>query len=221
VLRIEQTDVIVEGAPALSDFWLFLTVVIAALDQTATSSTKFADFANDVLGASHTQSEEEKLRQELDHHRATLRQRWLSKPPATSYGRSRLDAFGGLYNQVVAYQLGVPENARVPDAPVSYPFLWDTPQHDKVQWNGSADNGLLGLGPVFRNIGEALGVFGTVDIQHQSGAPEYQSSIKVDNLKDLEGMLRRLRSPVWPETVLPTNPALVRTGATVYSMFCS
>jgi len=26
------------------------------------------------------------------------------------------------------------------DAPVSYPFLWDVPQHDYIQWNGRVDN---------------------------------------------------------------------------------
>ncbi len=36
-----------------------------------------------------------------------------------------------------------------PNAPVSYPFLWDIPQHDYVQWNGIAAN--AGLGPIGRN----------------------------------------------------------------------
>lgn len=48
-----------------------------------------------------------------------------------------------------------------PNAPVSYPFLWDIPQHDYVQWNGLAVN--AGLGPVGRNTGEVIGVFGTLD----------------------------------------------------------
>lgn len=218
-LKISNADVTVEGAPALSDFWLFVSDLVSALDDTAASSSKFADFAKDVLG-SHTQEQEAALKQELDDRRTDLRRRWLSMPPSTPYGLARLDAFGGLYNQVVAYDL-VPKNAEVPDAPVSYPFLWDTPQHDKVQWNGSADNGLLGLGPVFRNIGEALGVFGTLTIEHQSGAPKYVSSVNVTNLQSLEELVRHLRSPVWPREVLPIDPAAVRTGAVVYNMFCS
>ena len=102
---------------------------------------------------------------------------------------------------------------------MSYPFLWDTPQHDKVQWNGTADNQRLGgLGPVYRNIGEVLGAFGMVKIAHQSGAPKYLSSVKVDNLIKLEELVRHLRSPMWP---LRTRPAEVATGAIVYDMFCS
>jgi len=53
------------------------------------------------------------------------------------------------------------------DAPVSYPFLWDIPQHDYVQWNGIASN--AGLGPVGRNTGEVIGVFGTLDWEKKTG----------------------------------------------------
>lgn len=42
-----------------------------------------------------------------------------------------------------------------PNAPVSYPFLWDTPQHDYVQWNGLTEN--AGLKAIARNAGEAIG----------------------------------------------------------------
>src|SRR3954452_1476719 len=36
-----------------------------------------------------------------------------------------------------------------PNAPVSYPFLWDTPRHDYVQWNGLTEND--GLKAIARN----------------------------------------------------------------------
>ena len=39
-----------------------------------------------------------------------------------------------------------------PNAPVSYPFLWDTPQHDYVQWNGLTENS--GLKAIARNAGK-------------------------------------------------------------------
>ena len=48
-----------------------------------------------------------------------------------------------------------------PNAPVSYPFLWDIVQSDYVQWNGLASNG--GVGPLGRNTGEVIGVFGILD----------------------------------------------------------
>ena len=58
-------------------------------------------------------------------------------------------------------RLDVPANARVADAPVSYPFLWDAPQHDWVQWNGAVPNatvlaGRIKIGALGRNVGEYL-----------------------------------------------------------------
>src|SRR6202034_3702306 len=54
-----------------------------------------------------------------------------------------------------------------PDAPVSYPFLWDIPQHDYVQWNGIGAN--ASLGSIGRNAGEAIGVFATLDWGEKPG----------------------------------------------------
>ena len=54
-----------------------------------------------------------------------------------------------------------------PNAPVSYPFLWDTPRHDYVQWNGLTENS--GLKAIARNAGEAIGVFGTLDWTERNG----------------------------------------------------
>ena len=219
-LKIDGTDVIVEGAPALADFRAFVTGLVEALTATSSTPSKFADFAKNVLG--HTPSDEEakNLQQDLDVRRKKLQHRWLYQGLPTEYGPARLDAFGGLYNQVVAYELDREVNAKPPDAPVSYPFLWDTPHHDKVQWNGSATNGLLGLGPIFRNIGEALGVFGTLRFEHSgNNPPKYLSSVNVENQKDLEKLLRKLRSPVWPEARLETKPVQVRQGAIVYGMY--
>ena len=103
-----------------------------------------------------------------------------------------------------------------PNAPVSYPFLWDTPQHDYVQWNGIAGNSVLGsLG---RNTGEVIGVFGTLDWEEEEGFSllpyllgqsdtkrhiSYKSSANLNNLERLENHLKKLYSPIWPEVVLP------------------
>ena len=62
-------------------------------------------------------------------------------------------------SQVLTLKTQLKLNQRIynrPDAPVSYPFLWDIPQHDYVQWDGIAAN--AGLGPIGRNTGEVIGV---------------------------------------------------------------
>jgi hypothetical protein len=102
-----------------------------------------------------------------------------------------------------------------PDAPVSYPFLWDIPQHDYVQWNGIGAN--AGLGSIGRNAGEAIGVFATLDWAEEPGISlsslisgqgiksthiSFNSSINVHNLRLIESRLRLLQSPQWPEDIL-------------------
>lgn len=121
-----------------------------------------------------------------------------------------------------------------PNAPVSYPFLWDIAHSDFVQWNGLAGNGHLG--PLGRNVGEVLGVFAIMDwhtddslwgdlkklslpaiLSGQSKKDEvinFQTSADVFNLQRLESHLTSLTSPRWPfcrnqesgEYYLPTGP---------------
>jgi cytochrome c1 len=99
-----------------------------------------------------------------------------------------------------------------PNAPVSYPFLWDIVQSDYVQWNGLASN--AGVGPLGRNTGEVIGVFGILDWtahkrgwslssfltgqQGKSYQIDFTSSIDLVNLSRLESHLKSLTSPVWP-----------------------
>ena len=98
------------------------------------------------------------------------------------------------------------------NAPVSYPYLWDIPQHDYVQWTGLVSNG--SLGPLGRNVGQVIGVFGTLDWQVKPGWTiesflggqgifmdshvDFKTSIDKRNLRRVEKHLRTLLSPEWP-----------------------
>jgi hypothetical protein len=122
-----------------------------------------------------------------------------------------------------------------PDAPVSYPFLWDVPQHDYVQWNGIVPN--AGLGPIGRNAGEVIGVFATLDWSQQPGISlasviggqgfsgphiDYKSSINVHNLRRIEHRLGSLQSPRWPGDILPPiDQSRVYRGEVLFSKFCA
>ncbi len=121
------------------------------------------------------------------------------------------------------------------DAPVSYPFLWDVPHHDYVQWNGRVDNS--GLGPMARNAGQLIGVFGTLDWQEKDGFTlssvlggqgfgaqhiDFQSSIDIRNLRRVENHLRKLKSPQWPEHILPEiDKTRMTRGAELFSRYCA
>jgi mono/diheme cytochrome c family protein len=122
-----------------------------------------------------------------------------------------------------------------PDAPVSYPYLWDVPQHDYVQWNGIVPN--AGLGPIGRNAGEVIGVFATLDWSQQPGISlasvisgqgfkgphiDYKSSINVHNLRRIEHRLNSLQSPKWPGDILPPiDQSRVHKGELLFSQFCA
>jgi cytochrome c5 len=101
-----------------------------------------------------------------------------------------------------------------PNAPASYPFLWDIPQHDYVQWNGIGAN--AGVGPLGRNTGEVIGVFATLDWSQKKDWTvssvlggqgfgkthiSFQSSADFHNLRALEDRLWSLESPLWADAV--------------------
>jgi mono/diheme cytochrome c family protein len=122
----------------------------------------------------------------------------------------------------------------MPNAPVSYPFLWDTPQHDYVQWNGLTEN--AGLKAIARNAGEAIGVFGTLDWTEREGFSlpafitgqglfskhiSYDSSVNVMNLRRIEARLLTLQSPLWPENILPPiDKARLVNGRSLFNQHC-
>lgn len=123
-----------------------------------------------------------------------------------------------------------------PDAPVSYPFLWDIPQHDYVQWNGIVPN--ADLGPIGRNAGEAIGVFATLDWAQERGFSlsaiingqglkwnhiNFDSSVNVHNLRLMEHHLESLESPQWPEDIFGKNidKESSRRGEKLFGDFCA
>lgn len=122
-----------------------------------------------------------------------------------------------------------------PDAPVSYPFLWDITHSDYVQWNGLANNAKLG--PLGRNVGEVLGVFAELDWEAKdpglsisawlSGQDNkqkrvaFKSSVNLVNLQRLEAHLGKLTSPQWPEDILgEIDRDLAAQGKRLYDRHC-
>ncbi len=122
------------------------------------------------------------------------------------------------------------------NAPVSYPFLWDIAQSDYVQWNGLAHNN--GLGPIGRNTGEVIGVFGILDWtakkpkgfnlattltgqKKKNEVVDFTSSIDLTNLQRLESHLKSLQSPPWPEEILgEIDMDKATRGQTIYAQYC-
>jgi hypothetical protein len=236
LIRFGEKALVIDGGPALGDFERFLKELTAALQATANDNAKFERFAAAVLPRSSAGSLKTALRESLRTvagQRASYNDRNLPKLQRDRFGPGRVDAFGAIFNEVSTTFLGIPENVQPANAPVSYPCLWDAPQHDRVQWNGAAENRVSPLGEVLfgttevgalgRNSGEVLGVFGHAEINpHELLIPRrYAATINKPNLKRIEDTLKTLWSPQWPVAIFGDLDATrMARGKVLYDSHC-
>ena len=224
-INYKGTGIRVDGAPALADFEGFLLDVTGAIKATLNDPAKFDRLAKIMIVKDIANNKEDfrqileaiaQEREDYDNSNASVNGDQL-----VQYGYGRLDAFGRIYNRVLEHLTPGEPNSNPANAPVSYPFLWDTPQHDFVQWNGVGNNNSGGpkgfLGPLGRNTGEVLGVFAKFELKKKAGDKGFRSSAVRRNLLRLEDHLITLKSPVWPENILPViDQQLANQGKKVY-----
>ena len=223
--------ILIDGAPTMADFESFMLALVDAMQATLDDPARFEAFATEVLAGDTTEADEpEELREQLADM-TELRRLWNDRnsgyadPADTSgpnkrYGFARLDAIGAIFNEIVATGIGAPGNRNPADAPVSYPFVWDTPQHDFVQWNGSVAN--KGAGALGRNVGEVLGVFGSIRLNDKRVLRiGHKTSVEVGHLAELEELMWKLQSPQWPEGMLPEiDRSLAAEGRAIFAKRC-
>lgn len=201
----------VEGAPALGDFQGFMKAMNGALTATLQDQKKWHRFAGQVLAGTDDAGNRKLLKDAL----GSL-VRWQQLVEQTNhtdlqYGFARVDAFGHIYNKVRLAARGMDQPRNPSDAPVSYPFLWNTSQHDVVQWNGMAANNVIAgidIGALGRNVGEATGVFADLTLTApgvNTTRNGYQTSADVKNLFLLEKLVSKLKPPVWPDALPPID----------------
>ncbi len=225
----------IDGGASMADFMGYLEHLSDALTKTQKpprhDSSKFDRFARKVFEEEASDKEKDGLRKQMQTYTTDLNALTTSgegsrNATAVKYGFARVDAFGLLTNEIVMKGLGVAENRREPNAPVSYPPLWYRTQMEWVQWNGS-----VGI-PMARNIGEALGVFSLappgghslltqkkislLDTVKEKGEKVIeetaakvpgvssfiqsdfsQSTVRVGNLHRIEEVIETLQSPDW------------------------
>jgi hypothetical protein len=231
-LTYQGKTVRIDGGPTMADFQSFTEALDNALQQTLSDPARFSRFAAKVLGAGAPPADSTALHDALarlvgwNAQIARLNGTQTSDP-IIRYGFGRLDAIGHIFNKAAlvgmannpADQLGNPS-----DAPVSYPFLWNITQQDKVEWNGLADNNPVGVipgldfdvGAAGRNTGEVVGVFGDITIKPNVGLEGYVSSINVNNLVKIEEQLQSLAPPKWPDSFPPIDQAMAKQGADLF-----
>jgi mono/diheme cytochrome c family protein len=212
----------VDGGPTNADMFQMVDGINKAVAATATSvnDPKFMRFAAKVPNVT-TPADRDQLLADLKKFSAYFADYARQSTSPVAWGRARLDAFGMIFNRTTAIDLKIEANNMPPDAPVSYPFLWDTHWHDVVQWNGSAPN-RLAIERLVRNVGEVLGVYANADIRHEIIWPHYSltTTARRANQLEIEDQLSRLRAPAWPADLEPIKPRKAH-GAELYEKYCS
>lgn len=213
----------IDGGATLADMEQMLKTLAMALQASLEQPDKFERLAQKVLKEKYPTDKETFRAQLANAQQQIANYNQINEPrhgdQSVAYGYGRLDAFGRIYNRVLAHLTPNQPNSNPASAPVSYPYLWDTPQHDFVQWNGVGDNELAG--PLGRNTGEALGVFAQFDLDKKKHDVGYRSSVAVRNLTRMERHLESLWSPSWEDlaqqnVLPPINQALAKQGQQVF-----
>ncbi|MBV9931728.1 MAG: hypothetical protein JO013_12385 [Alphaproteobacteria bacterium] len=238
-LEFDGKSLVVDGGPSLVDFQGFIEGVDAALNATYGNADKFDRFAKKVLGGQDSDANRATLTGELQKLIGWETENARLNKTDLRYGYGRLDAFGHIFNkvsQLAVYGLPAgsrPATANPSDAPVSYPFLWNIYRESQLQWNGIVEvrpkggkpkritfpNGkILDYSALGRNAGEVVGVFGDVVIKPNPEMGGFDSSIRADQLDELEGLLRQLKPPPWPGAI---NRARADQGKPLYEQHCA
>ncbi len=211
----------IDGGQAMADFPLFLEAMTLAMQTTLGDETKFKRFHERVLGNNANDKAIARLRSRLREIYLEQKDYNRRNHSEVAYGFSRLDAFGAILNKGL-YLTGVKDNFNPPDAPTSYPYIWDTPQHDYVEWNGSQTNSSLGA--LARNVGEVIGVFGHIEARTSKWLgfidAGYPSSIEAQNLRQLEKVVAKLQSPLWPVIFPELDEGKIIHGRELFEKHC-
>lgn len=222
------TAIRIDGGAAMHAFTAtelghFLPVLVGSMASTYLNPIKFNRFARKVLGDRYDEGKGQ-LRDDFGGvlfklaRQAASDQRYHLYPTEEGFGRT--DALARIGNTVFGDHV-IPDNYRVGNAPVSYPYLWNIWMFDWVQYNASVSQ------PMARNVGEALGVGAKVSFLDPYGralppSERYRTSVMFDNLLKIESTLQQLKPPPWPEDLLgPVDRTKAARGEQLFQMHCA
>ncbi len=215
-INYRGTAMRIDGGPAQADVVGFLHAVRGAIDATLADEGKLGRLAVKMKGSVAA------VRATLTEDQSWFASYEKANVATSTEGFARLDALTRIVNQTIRFSSD-PKNSLAVTAPASFPVLWDAPRHDYVQWVGFATN--AEIGPLGRNVGQVLGVYGRVDVKHYETAEEakkgYPSTVEANAIVAMEASLWKLQSPRWPEDVLPRiDGALAKRGEAIYRSEC-
>lgn len=269
-LQYRDVSIRFDGGPAMVNLGDLETAIGLSIFYTVYVPTRFNRFADRVADRAAKAGSpppdpaafKAKLKEELKQTLATIKRErdWgneiLARGKMTDIdeGFGRLDALNRIGNQVFFSDLlppatkttqALPEelakNFARPDAPVSFPPIWDAPWFLWAQYDASILNELV------RNAGESLGVKTKLNLTMHSdpNRPLFRSSMKMQNIVWIEEMLRGsdpfadnppgqgpkfkgLAAPQWDEVAKifaddpawQLDPAKVGNGRQLYAELC-
>jgi mono/diheme cytochrome c family protein len=224
-LEVDGKAYRVDGGPAFVDFQAFLSDLDRAVGAVTVDDASFAAFAAAVLqSATPAADDVTALRQRVDAWHKRFHAWMVGTLPPGGWGIGRLDAVGIIFNRLSGLDVGPPpdllivDNMKLAEAPVRYPFLWNSPLQDLTDWGGFVMNG-NDIFALSRNTGQAL-AFADFEPKHVFGPLfNYNNSINFDGLEKLEERLRQMGPPKWPwpEKI---NPTLRDEGEKIFKTAC-
>ncbi|MBV8920491.1 di-heme-cytochrome C peroxidase [Bradyrhizobium sp.] len=215
----------VDGGPSLTDFQAFLSDLDKAVAEATASEASFAAFAAAVLNSpTPAAADVTALRNKVDAWHRRYHAWMVGTLPTPGWGLGRLDAVGIIFNRLSGLDVGpppdllIPENMKPGDAPVRYPFLWNSPVQDLTDWGGFVMNG-NDVFALSRNTGQALAF---ADFEPARVGPLFNylnnNSINFDGLNRLEELIRQIGPPKWQ---WPINQALRADGERIFQRECA
>lgn len=216
----------IDGGPAFADFQAFLSDLDKAVGDVIASDASFAPFAAAVLrSAAPSAGDAAALRRRVDAWYRRYHAFVVGTLPPDSWGPGRLDAVGIIFNRLAGLTVGpppdflIPENMRIADVPVRYPFLWNSPMQNLTDWGGFVLNGNR-VFALARNTGQAL-AFADFEPRPSFGPFfSYANSINFDGLEKLEELVIKMGPPKWPRE-WPIDSKLADEGKKIYKSTCA
>lgn len=228
-IEVGGTRIRVDGAPTHADFDDLVNGVHDALAATRNDGARLDAFIRLVRSGTIDAEAKASVIGQIDEQLAWMQILRDINGSKIEAGPGRLDAQGHILTKVSLINGAGNQSSEISsDAPASYPFIWNTHQQPKLQWNGIAGKiaapTIFGretdLGALIRNVSEVIGVFGHIEADRGWAALGYSSSVRVTEMVGLERQLARLNSPEWPRDLAPIDDALAATGEALYSEHC-
>ncbi len=211
----------IDGSQGFIDLQRFLAALTASLKATLDDKEKFVRFQSRLHGEMVSEQQQDLLMKTLKTEYKKRARYDIYNHSDIAFGYSRTTAFDVILNTALV-ATGEENNTYPLTGFTSFPYIWDTPYQDYVEWNGSQSN--TGVGALARNIGQVIGVFGDIETEPTTwlGLMDggYQSSIQVSELRKLERIVSKLYSPLWPDNFPEVDIDLAKLGRGLYEQHC-